>query len=134
MSELLKLKFTPCANFHGVNKGYIVDVEYTEKSLIGSHVTYANKYGFKEVYTLFLKVNTVELFSQISNITTKPLKLIKVIDTGEKAVSVVDSIYINEVLEVLKEMKQYVKKQYLEIKKVKEEREWREQQPFEITL
>lgn len=134
MSELLKLKFTPCTNFHGVDKGYIVDVEYTEKALIGSHVTYANKRGIKQVYTLFLKVNTVELSSQIYDMTIKPLKLIKVVSTGEKAVSVVESIHINEVLEVLKEMKQYVKKQYLEIKKVKEEREWLEQQPFEIKL
>ena len=134
MSELLKLKFTPCANFHGVDKGYIIDVEYTEKSLIGSHVTYVDKYGIKQVYTLFLKVNTVELSSQIYDMTIKPVKLIKVISTGEKSVSVVESIYINEVLEALKEMKQYVEKHYLEIKKVKEERDWLEQEPFEITL
>lgn len=134
MSDLLKLKFTPCVNFHGLDKGYIVDVEYVEKSLIGSHVTYAKKHGLNEVYTLFFKVNTIKLCSQICNIIPKPINLIKVISTGEKAVSVVDSIYINEVLGVLREMKRHVKEQCVETKKAKAKREWLEQQPFEFAL
>lgn len=143
MSELLKLKFEPCVDIDYMEKGYIVNVEYVDASIVGKGFMCVDEKDSEKFYTLKIGSDYIELYSQnngyFGRIITFGDKLIRTVSEDGKAVRIISKCNMGEALTTLKNFELKIKKYISRVNAYKESRElskeeWLEQQPFEITL
>lgn len=128
MSELLKLKFTPYYIREESEEGWKVDVVYVDKNLAGERIEVFRESDGYRLYSIDLGNSFIKL--KICN-----PQVDEIVIYSNKNGCFAKNKNLEKIKSTMEILKPAIKRRYDEnVKKKHEEKEWQEQQPFEVTL